>query len=180
GECGLSPSTPSGCQGQTSRPLVRTPNHDRFGLAVLVFHLLFMGRHPFAGRFLGSGEMPLEKAIAEFRFVYSAAAGVLQMAPPPHALPLRDVSPELSRLFELAFDRGAEAADARPTAAQWQAALAAFQKQLRTCTNDPGHKIPAHLLECPWCAVMTGGGPNFFLGVALGGVVFAVDNAFAA
>src|SRR5262249_27160285 len=91
-----------------------------------------------------------------------------------------DVSPELSRLFELAFDRGAEAADARPTAAQWQAALAAFQKQLRTCTNDPGHKIPAHLLECPWCAIMTGGGPNFFLGVALGGVVFAVDNAFAA
>ena len=25
-------------------------DHDRFGLAVLLFHLLFMGRHPFAGR----------------------------------------------------------------------------------------------------------------------------------
>jgi DNA-binding helix-hairpin-helix protein with protein kinase domain len=178
-EVGVSPYTPSELQGQNFRNLVRTPNHDRFGLAVLVFHLLFMGRHPFAGRFLGSGEMPLEKAIAEYRFVYSAAAPVVQMAPPPHALQIRDASPELARLFELAFDRGAEA-DARPTAAQWQAALAAFQKQMRTCPNDPGHKIPAHLLECPWCAIMQGGGPNFFLGVALGGMVFTLDTAFAA
>jgi DNA-binding helix-hairpin-helix protein with protein kinase domain len=178
-EVGVSPYTPSELQGQNFRNLVRTPNHDRFGLAVLMFHLLFMGRHPFAGRFLGSGEMPLERAIGEYRFVYSAAAAVVQMAPPPHALPLRDASPELARLFELAFDRGAEA-NARPTAAQWQAALAAFQKQLRTCPNDPGHKIPAHLVECPWCAIMKGGGPNFFLGVALGGAVFTLDPAFAA
>ena len=39
----------------------RTANHDNFGLAVLVFHLLFMGRHPFAGRFLGKGDMPIER-----------------------------------------------------------------------------------------------------------------------
>jgi DNA-binding helix-hairpin-helix protein with protein kinase domain len=30
-----------------------------------------MGRHPFAGRYLGLGEMPIERAIAECRFAYS-------------------------------------------------------------------------------------------------------------
>ena len=38
--------------GRTFRGLVRTANHDRFGLAVLLFHLLYMGRHPFAGRYV--------------------------------------------------------------------------------------------------------------------------------
>ena len=49
----------------------RTPTHTAYGLAVLLFHLLFMGRHPFAGRFHGVGEMPIEKAIAESRFAYA-------------------------------------------------------------------------------------------------------------
>ena len=41
----------------------------------LVFHLLFMGRHPFAGRYPGQGEMPLERAINEFRFAYGRMRG---------------------------------------------------------------------------------------------------------
>ena len=49
----------------------RTPAHTAYGLAVLLFHLLFMGRHPFAGRFHGAGEMPIEKAIAASRFAYA-------------------------------------------------------------------------------------------------------------
>ena len=65
----------------------RTGNHDAFGLAVLIFHLLFMGRHPFAGRYLGKGEMPIERAIAESRFAYSHDTGRTQMAPPPYTPP---------------------------------------------------------------------------------------------
>lgn len=41
--------TPPELQGRDFRGLTRTKNHDRFGLAVLMFQLLFMGRHPFAG-----------------------------------------------------------------------------------------------------------------------------------
>ena len=37
--------------------------HDRFGLALVVFHLLFMGRHPFAGRYQHADDMPIEQAI---------------------------------------------------------------------------------------------------------------------
>jgi DNA-binding helix-hairpin-helix protein with protein kinase domain len=177
---GVSPYTPPELQGQSLRGVVRTPNHDRFGLAVLVFHLLFMGRHPYAGRFLGSGEMSLEQAIAEHRFVYGREPGALQMAPPPNALSLDVLSPDLRQLFERAFGRGSAAEGARPAAAEWQAALAAFTKQLRTCPQDSGHKVPAHLLECPWCALMSAGAPNFFLGVSLDGASFDVDTAFLA
>jgi DNA-binding helix-hairpin-helix protein with protein kinase domain len=178
-EVGVGPYTPSELQGQNLRDVVRTANHDNFGLAVLIFHLLFMGRHPFAGRFLGDGEMPLERAVQEFRFVYSEAGPGTDMTPPPFALPLHAVSPELARLFERAFDRGAER-DARPAPAEWHAALGAFLTGLRPCPRQPGHKVPAHRTDCPWCAIVAAGGPDFFLGVGLAGGTFIVDRAAAA
>src|SRR5207302_109259 len=42
------------------RPLAttnRTPNHDAFGLAIIIFRLLMLGRHPFAG-YRGQGDKP--------------------------------------------------------------------------------------------------------------------------
>jgi DNA-binding helix-hairpin-helix protein with protein kinase domain len=179
-EVGVSQYTPPELQGRSFRDVTRTANHDRFGLAVLIFHLLFMGRHPFAGRFLGSGEMPLEQAIQEFRFAYGPDAAALQMTPPPHALPLAALAPDLQTLFVRALGHGGERDGSRPAAAEWHAALAAFEKQLRVCPIDPGHRIPAHLAECPWCVIVRGGGPNFFLTVAAAGVVFTVDTTAVA
>lgn len=49
--------------GSDFRGLRREPNHDLFGLAVLLFHMLFMGRHPYAGVWSGAGDMPIERAI---------------------------------------------------------------------------------------------------------------------
>jgi len=68
--------------------VVRTPNHDNFGLAVIIFQMLFMGRHPFSGRFGGTGEMPMERAISEYRFAYGSNAVAMQMQPPPASLGL--------------------------------------------------------------------------------------------
>src|SRR5262249_49127246 len=62
-EVGVPTFTPPELQGRPFHGVVRTSNHDNFGLAVLIFHLLFMGRHPFAGRYLGRGDMPIETAI---------------------------------------------------------------------------------------------------------------------
>jgi DNA-binding helix-hairpin-helix protein with protein kinase domain len=168
-EVGVGPFTPPELQGASFRALDRTTNHDRFGLAVLLFHLLFMGRHPFAGRYLGAGDMPLERAIEEFRFVYSEAGPDTSMGPPPFALPLRAVGPQLASLFERAFDEGSEVPGARPTPGEWHAALGAFLPTLRPCPREPGHRTPAHMPECPWCAVMKAGGPDFFLGTGPGG-----------
>ena len=82
-EVGVSTYTPPELQNQSFKSIQRTQNHDAFGLAVLVFQLLFMGRHPFAGRFSGRGEMPIERAIFECRFPFGQRAQQMQMSPPP-------------------------------------------------------------------------------------------------
>ncbi len=81
-EVGVETFTPPELQGKNFREVIRTINHDSFGLAVMVFLLLFMGRHPFAGRFLGRGDMPIPRAISEFRFAYSAMRADVQMDNP--------------------------------------------------------------------------------------------------
>ena len=43
---GVPEYTPPELQGQPLGSIVRTANHDCFGLAVIIFQLLFMGRHP--------------------------------------------------------------------------------------------------------------------------------------
>jgi len=45
-DVGVSTYTPPELQNKTFSQVVRTQNHDLFGLAVLLFHLLFMGRPP--------------------------------------------------------------------------------------------------------------------------------------
>jgi DNA-binding helix-hairpin-helix protein with protein kinase domain len=170
-EVGVGPFTPPELQEQNFRDLDRTPDHDRFGLAVLLFHLLFMGRHPFAGRYLGSGEMPLERAIAEHRFVYTRSGPPSEMAAPPFSLPLAAVGAPLADLFERAFRPGGK----RPAAADWHQALVGFLSSLRSCKAEPGHKVPSWLSVCPWCGIVTASGPNFFLGVGLAGGVFRVN-----
>jgi DNA-binding helix-hairpin-helix protein with protein kinase domain len=166
-EVGVMLFTPPELQGMPSfHGLVRTTNHDCFGLAVLIFHLLFMGRHPFSGRFLGKGEMPLDRAIAEYRFAYSRIAASFQTQPPVHSMPMNVLSPQLIELFERAFGRTSAQTKSRPMARDWIASLDAFRKQLRTCKADPGHAFPDFLRACPWCELMSKGAPNFFVAVA--------------
>ena len=153
------------------RSVARTENHDRFGLAVLIFHLMFMGRHPFFGRFLGAGDMPLERAIRELRFAFGPAASFKQMAPPPHSLPFSALPPDVAGLFERAFsDRSTTTG--RPTAREWHQALSSLLKQLVVCQSDTSHKFPSGLASCPWCGIVAAGGPAFFIMFQSGVVEF--------
>ena len=102
---GVDTYTPPELQGRPFDEVVRAPNHDAFGLAVAIFQLLFLGRHPFSGRYLSSGDMPINRAISEFRFAYGSGAKANQMAQPPATLPLDTVSPSVAALFERAFSR---------------------------------------------------------------------------
>src|SRR5262245_7319814 len=79
---GFAEYTPPELQGVAFRNVDRALEHDCFGLAVVIFQLLFMGRHPFSGAFLGAGEMPLERAIRESRFAYGADAETRRMRQP--------------------------------------------------------------------------------------------------
>ena len=161
-EVGTPLFTPPELQNSKSfRGLVRTANHDNFGLAVVIFQLLFMGRHPFAGRFLGPADMGIEKAIAEFRFAYGSNAKSVQMEPPPGVPALISVSPPVLQLLERAFSREG-VKGSRPTAKQWIAALETLEKQLKKCSTIGSHYYFNGLPGCPWCSFEAATGAILF------------------
>ncbi len=162
--------TPPELQSKNLRDEARTPEQDRFGMAVLMFHLLFVGRHPFAGRFYGAGELTIEKAIAERRFAFSKDRSETLVEPPPASLLLTDVTPGAAALFEAAFR--AEP-DARPSARAWAEELESLIRQRKPCNLDQAHIYYGPLTECPWCRIEDEGGPSFFI---LGGSTTTVGS----
>ena len=144
---GVPEYTPPELQGLPLGGIVRTPNHDAFGLAVVVFQLLFMGRHPFSGR-PATGDIPLEKAIGEYRFAYSTRRSV-GLQPPPGVPTLRDFPPAIGAAFEAAFSP--DGRQSRPTATQWIELLNELKDSLRVCAVSNLHHYPAAASECPWC-----------------------------
>jgi DNA-binding helix-hairpin-helix protein with protein kinase domain len=162
-EVGVSTHTPPELQGRPFRGIVRTSNHDAFGLAVLIFQLLFMGRHPFSGRYLGPGEMPLEKAIQESRFAYGSRAGERQMKCPPGTLSLCAVSEPIASLFERAFSPQVARAGQRPRPHEWVSALSGLSKGLRQCNNNTGHYFLNGPASCTWCEIEAQTGTVLFI-----------------
>jgi DNA-binding helix-hairpin-helix protein with protein kinase domain len=153
--------TPPELQGRNLRNVVRTPNHDNFGLAVLIFEILFMGRHPFAGAFNG-GEMSLEDKIRTFRFAYGPRSAQRQMNPPPGTLPLEAVSPNVAELFELAFSELGATEGMRPQAIEWVHSLDALEASLTSCSRDFCHDHWSGLTDCPWCQLEATNGVGSF------------------
>lgn len=145
--------TPPELQGVAFRDVDRAEEHDYFGLAVVIFQLLFIGRHPFSGRFLGAEEMPLERAIREFRFAYGADAEARQMRQPAGALALDAVPAPLAELFRRAFLSALPTG--RPQPREWINALDALSKSLKKCQLHSGHSYFQDLAECPWCEIET-------------------------
>lgn len=157
-DVGIETFTPPELQGKPFRGAERTANYDNFGLAVVIFHLLFMGRHPFAGRYLGVGEMPIAKAIKECRFPYGSQHRAMQMEPPPGTAPLGFVGGEVTQLFERAFARAGIDGN-RPKAREWVSALVALEKNTKQCSVSKSHWYPTYSSHCPWCQ-MEGQGAN--------------------
>lgn len=149
-EVGISTHTPPELQGKSFRGVVRTANHDLFGMSVMIFQLLFMGRHPFAGVNLASSDSTIETAITEFRFAYGSGAPTRKMRQPPATLALEAVSQPVATLFERAFSREG-VTRGRPQAQEWVAALETLAKQLKQCAK--GHHHLNSLTTCPWCQI---------------------------
>lgn len=163
-EVAISHFTPAELMGRSLEGTRRSQNHDNFGLAVLVFHLLFLGRHPFAGTYLGPGEMPIERAIAEGRFAYGRTALRRQMKQPPHSLSLSVLPGAMADMFEAAFDLRA-VSQARPTARDWLNVLDKLRNGLTQCAVHKDHVFPNIGANCLWCEIETKGGPIFFITV---------------
>lgn len=144
---GVPEYTPPELQGKSLSSVVRTQDHDAFGLAVAIFQILCMDRHPFSGRFKGGGDKSIEDAIKEFRFAYSGRP--TQMEPPPATVQLADLSPWVIQNFEQAFSP--QGVGKRPTAAQWVTALEELEGSLRPCSVNKAHHYSRFAPSCPWC-----------------------------
>ena len=175
-EVGVAHYTPPELQGQNLRTVGRTINHDCFGLAVLMFQFLLVGRHPYAGVYLGPGDLAFEDAIREFRFAYGPRSRAVQMDPPPFTPTLSDIPPELATLFCRAFEKGSDGPNARPKAIEWYNALGHLAPQIRTCSNDPGHEYWGGAGTCVWCRIANGRGPDYFFDVGDSPTTFTVDE----
>lgn len=145
---GVPEFTPPELQNSDLSKVIRTANHDNFGLSTLIFHLLMMGRHPYDGVFRGKGEMDRVRAISERRFAYSSNTNRTSMSPPPNAPILSDLPKPLSEAFERAFMEAV-----RPTASEWVALLDAAERKLVKCGSKPQHHHFGGVHECRWCAI---------------------------
>lgn len=166
-DVGIPMWTPPELQGRNFRALERTTNHDRFGLAVIIFRLLFMGRHPFAGIPTGRDQFEIEEAIKRYLFAFAPQTWPRGVKQPPHSLSLGAVPERLRRLFERAFLQGSELTNARPSGREWAQELKALQAAWKKGCIDPGHKFWHGLTSCPWCEIINAGGPNFFIAVSV-------------
>ena len=153
-EVGVSHFTPPELQSLSSFDgLIRTINHDCFGLALLIFHILFGGRHPFSGVPLRSGVGDaLETDIKNFRYAYARDNSSRGIDPPPRSIPVSILPDAMASMFHLAFtEQGASGS--RPAAQQWITAIDGLRGRLRKCSATMMHVYPSHLAKCPWCAL---------------------------
>jgi len=138
--------------------VVRTVSTDSFSLAVLIFQLLFLGRHPFAGKNRSAGDIDEETAIRLQYFAYSLDKKKNKLSPPADSLSITNLSDDLITFFHQAFEQ-----DERPLPAVWVKALDSFLSDMTTCTNARLHTYPSRLQECPWCMFRKTRGIMFFL-----------------
>ncbi|MEG3978276.1 DNA-binding protein [Microcoleus sp. herbarium8] len=142
--------TPPELQGQTFRDIDRAPEHDLFGLAVLIFQLLMEGTHPFAGVYLGSDEPPsMEARIRSGHFPNGTKR--IPYRPMPAAPPFDMLQPRLRQMFIRCFEEGHLNPSARPDAKTWVNAIREAEDSLITCSKNTQHKYGNHLSRCPWC-----------------------------
>ena len=159
-QVGVPEYTPPELQGKSLASIVRTQNHDAFGLAIVIFQLLFMGRHPFVGSVRNGETPPLHEAIRDYRFVYAESRDV-GMDQPPGTPAISDFGIMVAAAFEIAFSR--EHSSDRPTAVQWIDVLDGLEKSLVQCRTNTLHFGPRDASDCPWCEMENTFGTYLFI-----------------
>jgi DNA-binding helix-hairpin-helix protein with protein kinase domain len=130
-----------------------TQDTDKFALAIHIFKLLMNGFTPFNGikEVVGAASQasPGQGSEAVKRDSYCFKSGNKPMAvavPPLAALP-----PAVGDLFTRAFIQGRKNPPVRPSATEWDAALAQYESSLKTCGANGNHQYYHALNSCPWC-----------------------------
>ena len=149
---GVPEFTPPELQGSNFLAQARTAQHDAFGLSILIFYLLFLGRHPFMGMYDPKRDemVSLDQAIGQYAFPYARDLHSQEVKLPLFVPRLADYPSSVTDLFKQAFTRDA-LTRGRPSATQWVGALTLLSGALRQCQGNPNHHFYNGLKECPWC-----------------------------
>ena len=113
----------------------RTQEHDRFGLAVLIFQLLFNGWHPFDAQ----GGTPRDNRIRAGDWPHAPGTS---LRAPPSAPPFSTLPVEIQQLFTRAFLDGHSDPGARPTAEDWVDALTGNEKAFKAAPPTAVAPVP--------------------------------------
>ncbi len=130
----------------------RLPEHDYYGLGVLIFRLLMEGVHPFTG--VLKKDIELTESTQLFcqkmgAFPYDKSNPVIQ---PPVMAPRFEILPaSIQQLMRLCFIEGHKTPAKRPSAGEWVDALEDAEKNLVICSKNKEHLYSNHLKKCPWC-----------------------------
>ncbi len=129
----------------------RSEEHDNFGLAILVFHLLMEGYHPFQG----APKDPTKSlpkidlhCLRQGIFPYKSNK---DFNPPPGAPKFDSLHPLVQDLFVRCFVDGHQHPRARPSALEWVKVLKKAETELTKCKAHAHHWYSSHQTECPWC-----------------------------
>jgi DNA-binding helix-hairpin-helix protein with protein kinase domain len=147
----------------------RSPATDDFSLAVLVCRLLLVGDHPFMG--IRRDEADEEPDVGRnIRDGYSYLVRPEAVGVPPGTFDRAVLPPGVAELATRAFGPGQDDAAARPTSAEWLAALDEARAAVASCPASGLHAYGGHLEECPWCARAADGLPDAFRVAGTAGV----------
>jgi len=162
-QVGVEEYTAPELQGLSLKNVTRTKTHDNFALAVLLFEILVLGRHPFAG----NDDLEVGEAIKRARHIFAtnglerSVFNVLGFSPDDI------LTPEIVDCFGRAFDLPRKkkllgSSPQRPDAGEWAVALAGLANQLAVCPKNAAHHYNGSAKSCPWCALEKRGVPKFF------------------
>jgi len=126
---GVPDYTPPELHGLKLDAIDRSVEHDRFGLAILIFQLLMNGFHPFTGA-PKDPNFSVEGGI----YLYCIKNGIFpyqdnsKIKPPPQAPAITNLHPDLQALFVRCFVAGHRQPNLRPNTQDWMDALKVAEK----------------------------------------------------
>jgi serine/threonine protein kinase len=129
----------------------RLPEHDYFGLGVLIFRLLMEGYYPYTG--VLKQDVQLNEPVQYYCLKQGAFPYVKNglVAPPLMAPPFDILPREVRNLFMRCFVAGHKNIQARPSPREWGQVLESAEKELVACKANKEHYYARHLAGCPWC-----------------------------
>jgi len=126
----------------------RSELQDRFGLAVIIWLLLF-GQHPFTGKWIEPGEPPnIDELIRQGYWQYAPNSKIRLS---PYSIPLSVVDSSIQQRFYDCFVKGHTNPYARSSATDWVKVLDSASKKLQTCQVEASHRYANTYGQCYWC-----------------------------